>query len=152
MLRSKSFDSIMRSVRVKKVREGERENDVEDNEVDKELRELDDRVKKWLQESCPPSRSTPTFTDDEFQLERKGRNTKIHAKRRNSMQETRERSQTCSTLGGESCTILYHPDFADWKSCETEHTASSSLDRNNSPIMFNLLDGAHTSISRLFSF
>ena len=150
----------MRAVRGEKVREdlGEIEFDEyedEEDEIDRELRELDDRVKKWLQESRPPAR-TPSFNDDEFQLENEEKNTKRSEKRRYSIQETRT-PPTCSTVGGEappavggeSCTVLYHPDFADWKSCENELTAISPLERRNSPIIDG---GTHTSISKLFNF
>ncbi len=88
----------MRTVRGEKVREdlGEIEFDEyedEEDEIDRELRELDDRVKKWLQESRPPAR-TPSFNDDEFQLEKEEKNTKRSEKRRYSIQETRTRP-TC---------------------------------------------------------
>jgi hypothetical protein len=157
MLRSKSFSSMMRAVRGKKVKADETDNMVDaiedqEDEVDRELLELGERVKKWLQESRPPA-STFATTDDDLQHEKISTETnmQISKHRRHSMQETRVRPQTCSILEDKSCTILYHPDFADWKACDSENQAVGPVDQKNSPTVFNLLEGAHTSLSKLFN-
>jgi hypothetical protein len=150
MLRTKSFDTIVRAVRGKKGREELRANDfkeceVQEDEFDREMRELDDRVKKWLKESCPPPRTSKI--DDNFQLEKKEKIKKISEKRRHSVEETQKRSPSFP-LGEKSCTVLYHPDFADWKAIDIEPTAVSPLGGRNSPIITDILDGAHTLISK----
>ena len=156
MLRSKSLDSLMRAVRGNKVMgvETESADDVnhdQEDEVDRELRELDERVKKWLQESSPPA-SACVFTDDGHKPETTRPNTHKSKQRRHSVQETQSHSQISSTLEGKSCTVLYHPDFADWTACDTELAAVGPLEQDKPPTVLNLLGGAHTSISKLLNF
>jgi hypothetical protein len=120
------------------------------DEVDDELRELQERVKKWLQESSPPA-STSTLTDEEFQNRKKERYQKISEKRRKSMPEI-DTPKCCSLEERAGPITLYHPDFADWTSCEMRPDAADTLQRNNSPIILNVLGEAHSSLSRLFRF
>jgi hypothetical protein len=149
MLRTMSLDTFVRAVRGKKGREELRANDfkeceVQEDEFDREMRELDARVKKWLKESCPPRTSK---VDDDFQLEKKEKIKKISERRRHSVEETQKPSPGFP-LGEKSCTELYHPDFADWKAIGIDPTAVSPLGGRNSPIIIDILDGAHTSISK----
>ncbi len=151
MLRSKSFDSFRRLVRGKKGRDKVNEDEAEEDgeqvdEVDEELRELEDRVKQWLKQSQPPP-STSAVTDDALQTNKKEDSAKRSEKRRHSMQEVRTRPPR------EGETILYHPDFAEWTSCEPDYKDIVSPKKNNSPpVILDILDGAHTSISKLFNF
>jgi hypothetical protein len=153
MLRSQSFDGQMRTTQNRRELK-ENTVDVFDGQADAvkdELRELKERVNKWLQESSRPPASTATFTDEEFRHEKREKYEKISEKRRHSMSDMQ--TSKCCTLEERSGPMtLYHPDFADWRSCEITPNVDSFPRRNNSPILLNILDEAHSALSKLFKF
>ena len=156
MLRSKSFDGAMPAMRkqreIKELNANLVGRDGQLADVDVEWRELEARVKKWLQESSLPA-STTTFSDIEFQDEKRERRQRISKSRRHSMPEIQ--TSSFHTLEGRSGPIvLYHPDFADWTSCEIKprNNADSTLQRCSSPVLQIVLDKAHDTLSKLFKF
>jgi hypothetical protein len=160
MQRSTSVDGAMSAMRrqsdISKVYEYELDQEsriLHDDDVDDTMSELEERVRKWLQESCPPA-STTTSIGKKFRPEKNKRKEKIQEKRRHSMSELSEtRGPNCSTLTERPKPMtLYHPDFADWASCEIKHDTAACIQRSSSPILLSVLDEAHSSLSKFFKF
>jgi hypothetical protein len=112
--------------------------------ADDEQRELVDRVTKWLRESAKPASIPSGFPDANVED-----GEQINGKGAKSVEgvETQEISGTSI--------VLYHPDFADWRTCSVQHERHepNQASEESSPIhVANILDGAHSALSNLFKF
>ena len=125
---------------------------------DTETTVLNDRIHKWMRESCPPPSPRQKIADcsvndqevksdsvrnwihetcpaTSFVVRRSGEG---NFERRRSAPDQRGALQTKS----DSCDTLYHPDFADWRACR-------SLEENSEEVQPAIVFG-HDSLSRFF--
>ena len=113
-------------------------------EVDQEQIELENRVKQWLKSS-----SLPVTTSEMSEIG--GNPEKCTPKGpEKSVQNVEFSLKRSKSLPGMSNTndfnenTLYHPDFVDWKKCESESSNAKS------PPLLGILSDAHFKISQIF--
>ena len=90
-----------------------------------------ERVQQWILSSCPPSPKP--------QIKKMGGITDFEKEQDSSKAKNLQPNCVSGTL--------FHPDFADWRTCEYTHDA---CEQNQVPSFVEQLDDAHNSIIRFF--
>ncbi len=121
--------------------------------------ELQKRVEKWLMESGPPDSVEPTACTAERRQH--GPRQKLSKSDSRSKERPLRKNQQSPRHLNKSIlvnSVLYHPDFLDWKACELaannirSEKHEDDLPANSStPNFFQVFDNAHTSLSMLLA-
>lgn len=158
MIRSGSFDSLMRKMTIKRGNVKPKENDKpRDSEVrqeweldeERELIELEDRIKEWLKTSGQPQSCPLQQDSSDAGVVKIHKSTSQRAQRKAVLLMGGNQTTKCNPSSAGDIT-LYHPDFADWRTCEKHDEAKSCSKGNESPYLLSVLDEASNSLSRMF--
>jgi hypothetical protein len=121
--------------------------------------ELQKRVEKWLMESGPPDAMDPDTYTTEHRQHGAPQKLSFESNSRSKESPLCKNQQSPRHLNKFSTlpnSVLYHPDFLDWKACELaadnirSGKKEDDLPANSStPNFLRLFDNAHASLSML---
>ena len=118
-------------------------------------RELERRIKQWLVESAPPDAEPSKYQREHHQLRARHNVTfksEPHSTGRLILAGHQNPLQINGTPGIVT-SVLYHPDFADWKACELaarappENVDEPSPEKIDTAYLLRVFDNAQTSLS-----
>jgi hypothetical protein len=123
--------------------------------------ELESRVKKWLVESGPPD-AVDILKPNKYQLREHHQygarqNTTFKHDSRRHLHSNHRSPRSSDETPAVVSSVLYHPDFADWKTCGLAADASAEKrkeptpEQNGSVDLFRVFDDAQASLSLLLS-
>ena len=120
------------------------------DELELEAVELKSRVRQWLKESAPPDNLSECTTDkrsiskdsNESQETVVEKTFATGLKRSKSLPSIKDSTSADSSL-------LYHPDFSDWRTCYDSTKITPDINGNSQPRLLDVLSDAHSSISQL---
>jgi hypothetical protein len=144
MLKYKSIWNAVRSLRGKKDKlsgssqDADLLSDGKGEALELEESDLEKRVKLWLSESSPPPCTRSTALTAGANTTRQNQEYRFEAHQKMYGMNAKKSSNV----------VLYHPDFADWKSIHLTYGTPSPENVRPDDI-FQFLDDATTSLSKL---